>query len=138
VPENWQAKCRGLVELSFLSVHRSKGTEADYVILPAMVSMKRGRSFPSTMTDDPVLSLVMPAGDSYLFAEERRLFYVALTRARRTVVMYTVDKQVSVFLKELVQEGALEVEDIHGAAVKLYPCPSCKVGDLVIKDGKHG
>lgn len=138
VPENWQAKCRGLVEVSFLSVHRSKGTEADYVILPAMVSMKRGKSFPSTMTDDPVLSLVMPAGDSYLFAEERRLFYVALTRARRTVVMYTVDKQVSVFLKELVQEGALEVEDIHGTPVKLYPCPSCKVGDLLIKEGKHG
>nr|WP_230123459.1 UvrD-helicase domain-containing protein [Pseudomonas sp. Bi70] len=138
VPKNWQAKCRGLVEVSFLSVHRSKGTEADYVILPSMLSMKRGRSFPSTMTDDAVLSLVMPAGDSYLFAEERRLFYVALTRARRTVVMYTVDKQVSVFLKELVEEGALEVEDIHGAPVKLNPCPSCKLGDLVTKDGKHG
>lgn len=138
VPENWQVKCRGLVEVSFLSVHRSKGTEADYVILPAMVSMKRGRSFPSTMTDDPVLSLVMPAGDSYLFAEERRLFYVALTRARWTLVMYTVEKLVSVFLKELVQEVALEVEDIHGAPVKLYPCPRCNLGDLVIKDGKHG
>lgn len=138
VPGNWQAKCQGLIEVSFLSVHRSKGTEADYVILPAMVSVKRGRSFPSTMTDDPVLRLVMPEGDSYLFAEERRLFYVALTRARRTVMMYTVHKQVSIFLKEIVQDGALQVEDLHGAPVKLNPCPKCAVGDLVVQDGKHG
>lgn len=71
----------------------------DYVALSAMVSMKRGRSLPSTMTDDPVLSLVMPAGHSYLLAEEGRLFWVAPTRVRWTVVMYTVNKQVSVVLK---------------------------------------
>ena len=138
VPANWRATCSGLIDVSFLTVHRSKGTEADYVILPAMVSQRRGRSFPSTITDDPVLSLVMPAGDSYLFAEERRLFYVGLTRARRSVMMYTVKNRISVFLKELVQEGALEVKDVHGAMVKLYPCPKCTLGDLVTRDGKHG
>lgn len=138
LPENWQTRFGKFIEASFLSVHRSKGTEADYVILPAMVSMKRGRSFPSTMTDDPVLGLVMPRDDAYLFAEERRLFYVALTRARRTVLMYTVCNRVSVFLKELVQDGALQVEDIHGAPVRLSPCPICTVGDLILQDGKHG
>ena len=42
------------------------------------------RGFPSQMTDDAVLELVQPpAGDrAFPFAEERRLFYVALTRAR--------------------------------------------------------
>lgn len=138
VPGNWKARFGRLVDVSFLSVHRSKGTEADYVILPSMVSMKRGSSFPSTMTDDPVLGLVMPNGDSYPFAEERRLFYVALTRARRTVLMYTVQSKVSVFIKELAIDGALQVEDIHGAAVSLNPCPSCRVGDLVVQDGKYG
>ncbi|WP_448654342.1 UvrD-helicase domain-containing protein [Pseudomonas mohnii] len=138
VPGNWKARFGQFIEVSFLSVHRSKGTEADYVVLPSMVSMKRGRSFPSTMTDDPVLGLVMPNGDSYPFAEERRLFYVALTRARRTVVMYTVQSKVSVFVKELAIDGALQVEDIHGAPVRLNPCPSCRVGDLMVHDGKHG
>lgn len=138
VPGNWQARFGRFIQVSFLSVHRSKGTEADYIILPAMVSVKRRRSFPSTMTDDPVLGLVMPKGDSYLFAEERRLFYVALTRARRTVVMYTVQNQVSVFLKELVQDSALQVEDIQGRALRLYPCPSCNIGDLILRDGKNG
>lgn len=138
VPENWKARFGRFIEVSFLSVHRSKGTEADYVILPSMVSMKRGRSFPSTMTDDPVLGLVMPDGDSYAFAEERRLFYVALTRARRSVVMYTVHNHVSVFLKELVMDGALQVEDIQGTPVRLHPCPQCSLGDLIVQDGKHG
>ncbi len=138
VPTDWRARFGRYIQVSFLSVHRSKGTEADYVILPAMVSRKRGRSFPSTMTDDPVLGLVMPKGDAYEFAEERRLFYVALTRARRTVLMYTVQEQVSVFLKELVQDGALQVEDIRGTPVRLNPCPNCTIGDLVVKDGTNG
>ncbi|MBF8668311.1 UvrD-helicase domain-containing protein [Pseudomonas putida] len=138
VPQDWKARFGQFVELSFQSIHRSKGAEADYVILPAMVTMQRGRSFPSTMTDDPVLGLVMPGGDSYPFAEERRLFYVALTRARRTVVMYTVRERVSVFLKELVQDGMLQVEDVHGAPVRLNPCPQCTIGDVILQNGKYG
>ncbi|MDI2461869.1 UvrD-helicase domain-containing protein [Pseudomonas aeruginosa] len=138
VPGNWKARFGQFIEVSFLSVHRSKGTEADYVILPSMVSMKRGRSFPSTMTDDPVLGLVMPNGDSYPFAEERRLFYVALTRARRTVVMYTVASKVSIFIKELASDNALQVEDVQGAPVRLHPCPRCCVGDLVVQESKNG
>ncbi|WP_245178450.1 3'-5' exonuclease [Cupriavidus sp. AcVe19-1a] len=52
-----------------------------------MLSVLRGRSFPNTRADDPVLALAMPAGDNYPQGEERRLFYVALTRARRSVAM---------------------------------------------------
>src|SRR6185312_11955434 len=66
------------VEVSFLTIHRSKGSEADYVILPGMISAHRRRSFPNTRTDDPVLALAMPEGDTFPLGEERRLFYVAL------------------------------------------------------------
>lgn len=105
------------------------------MILPTMVSMKRGRSFPSTMTDDPVLGIVMPGGDSYPFGEERRL---ALTRARRTVVMFTVLNKVSRFLKELLQDGAVQIEDVNGTPVRINPCPKCMIGDVIVQSGKHG
>ncbi len=59
----------------FLTIHRSKGSEADYVILPEMISTPCGRSFPNTRTDDPVLALAMPEGDTFPLGEERRLFY---------------------------------------------------------------
>ena len=61
------------MDVEFLTAHRSKGREADYVILPGMIN----RSFPSLRADDPVLSLAMPDGDTYPLSEERRLFYVA-------------------------------------------------------------
>lgn len=54
-----------------------------------MISAHRRRSFPNNRADDPVLALAMPEGDDFPLGEERRLFYVALTRARRTVAMFT-------------------------------------------------
>ncbi|MCC8564873.1 3'-5' exonuclease, partial [Xanthomonas citri] len=122
------------MEVKFLTAHRSKGTEADYVVLPGMVS----RGFPSLRSDDPVLSLAMPAGDTYPLSEERRLFYVALTRARRTVAMFTVLGKQSPFLDELVKEGNVKVTTLAGTAVKEDRCPLCKVGVFVDRTGPHG
>lgn len=62
--------------VSFITVHASKGLECDHVILPRMSSQTLG--FPSRIEDDPILKLAMPGGDNFEFAEERRLFYVAL------------------------------------------------------------
>ncbi|MCC8402006.1 UvrD-helicase domain-containing protein [Paraburkholderia sp. MMS20-SJTN17] len=109
VPSGWQARYGGEIGLSFFTMHSSKGAEADYVILPGMVS----RGFPNTREDDPVLALAMPGTDPYPFAEERRLFYVALTRARRSVAMFTVAGYRSSFLRELVDEGAVIVRTIE-------------------------
>ena len=119
------------VDVSFLTIHRSKGSEADYVILPEMLSVARGRSFPNTRADDPVLALAMPAGDDYPLGEERRLFYVALTRARRSVVMFTARGQCSHFLRELEADGAVAITDTDGKAVREEGCPSCKQGVLI-------
>lgn len=126
------------VDVSFLTIHRSKGSEADYVILPEMVSVHRGRSFPNTRTDDPVLALAMPEGDSFPLGEERRLFYVALTRARRTVAMFTARGQCSTFLRELEEDGAVVVTDADGKAVREETCPACKQGVLVLRTGPYG
>ena len=127
-----------VVDVSFLTIHRSKGSEADYVILPEMLTVLRGRSFPSTRNDDPVLGLAMPPGDDYPLSEERRLFYVALTRARRTVAMFTVQGKCSSFLKELEADGAVTIQASDGRAVEEAPCPACSQGAIIFKSGPHG
>lgn len=134
VPPDWKTAFGSTMDVEFLTVHRSKGREADYVILPGMVN----RSFPSLRSDDPVLSLAMPDGDTYPLSEERRLFYVALTRARRSVAMFTLQGKHSPFLDELVKDGAVEVTAISGEAIHEERCPVCKVGVFVDRNGPHG
>lgn len=134
VPTDWKARHGHCMEVTFLTAHRAKGAEADYVILPGMLD----RSFPSTRADDPVLSLAMPHGDAYPLAEERRLFYVALTRARRSVAMFSVRGRRSPFLAELVQAGAVTVTSLDGHAVSDTPCPACGVGVIVPRTGRYG
>ena len=126
------------MDVSFLTIHRSKGSEADYVILPEMVSVRRGRSFPNTRADDPVLQLAMPDGDDYPMGEERRLLYVALTRARRGVALFTARGQRSSFLKELVDDGVVSVTDMEGKAIQEQGCPRCGHGVIIWRKGPHG
>lgn len=126
------------VDVSFLTIHSSKGSEADYVILPEMLSAHRGRSFPNRRADDPVLALAMPDGDNFPMGEERRLFYVALTRARRSVTMFTARGQYSSFLRELIDEGTLAITNTDGQAVLEQTCPACKQGVLMLRTGPYG
>lgn len=126
------------LDVSFLTIHRSKGAEADFVILPEMLSVLRGRSFPNTRADDPVLTLAMPSGDNFPQGEERRLFYVALTRARRSVAMFTVRGRYSSFLRELAEDGAVSITDTDGKAIHEESCPACKQGVLVLRTGPYG
>ena len=73
------------LDVSFSTVHTSKRLEADYFTVPNTAVGTGG--FPSEIEDDPVLDLAMTESDTFLHAEERRLFYVALTRARLTAVL---------------------------------------------------
>lgn len=108
-----------------LTVHRSKGLEADYVIVNGLTADKYG--FPSEIEDDPLLDLVLASADSYPNAEERRLFYVALTRARHQVHVIVDRSQPSPFALELM-EGDYEVRHVgRGVDVDLA-CPECKSG----------
>lgn len=68
------------VKLQFLTAHSSKGLSADNVIIINAKDETYG--FPSKVDDDPVLNMVVLNDTSYNYAEERRLFYVALTRTK--------------------------------------------------------
>jgi len=87
-------------KIEFLTVHKSKGLEADYVIL--LQCNKDTYGFPSLVSDDPVLNYVLTESDQFPFGEERRLFYVAITRAKvKTLVLY--DRRFpSVFVDEFL------------------------------------
>ncbi|SCK54689.1 DNA helicase-4 [Variovorax sp. HW608] len=124
------------VEISFLTVHRSKGLEADHVIVPRVTAETLG--FPSKIADDPVLQLAMPAGEAYEFAEERRLFYVALTRARSTATLITVQHMESSFISELVKEQGLRVLNADGSEGDSEICPKCGKGFLRTRTSRYG
>lgn len=88
-------------KIEFLTVHKSKGLEADYVIL--LQCNKDTYGFPSLVSDDPVLQYVLTENDCFPYGEERRLFYVAITRAKlRTWVLYDA-RFPSVFVDEFLR-----------------------------------
>jgi DNA helicase-4 len=91
------------------TVHRAKGLEADYVIVNGLSAEKYG--FPSEFEDDPLLNLVLAHPDKFEHAEERRLFYVALTRARRQVHLIVDRTHPSCFALELLN-GEYNVKHI--------------------------
>ncbi|QLF20656.1 UvrD-helicase domain-containing protein [Pseudomonas aeruginosa] len=130
----WQKQFRDRLKIVFKTVHGAKGAEAEYVFVLNMLQGTRG--FPSQIQDDPALQMAMPAPDSYPFAEERRLFYVAMTRARKQVRFYTTLAQPSQFLVELVKNQHLKIETVEG--VQLDPCPQCEQGVLILRSGKRG
>lgn len=122
------------LQVTFRTVHGSKGLEADYIVIPGLTTGTYG--FPSTIADDPVLGLAMPAPESFPRAEERRLFYVALTRARRAVLLISHPRRMSPFVIELLQDPHVTVTGKTDAPVEI--CPRCGQGTLVERNGKFG
>ncbi|NTH53711.1 UvrD-helicase domain-containing protein [Agrobacterium rhizogenes] len=123
------------IEVSGLSFHRAKGLEADYTILLDISEGDYG--VPSRIEDDELLNLVMPRPETFEFAEERRLFYVALTRARRGVFLLTNSREPSRYIRELSEIAGdnLRFETIDGDAV--HQCPACRVGQMVERKGRN-
>lgn len=121
--------------VTFRTAHSSKGLEADYVLIPRMVSGMYG--FPSEVVDDPVLGLVMSDADRFPHGEERRLFYVALTRAKKEVMLLTVRGRESAFVTELLKAGQL-TESPMSTATPVIVCPTCAQGALVPRRGPYG
>ena len=117
------------IEIKYLTVHKSKGIEADNVIILNLKNHLLG--FPNKMTDDPILSLLLKDYEDYRFAEERRLFYVALTRTKNEVVLLVLS-DVSLFVEELLADNNYLLNSIDGQP-KPVNCPYCKTGKLLIR-----
>ncbi len=96
--------------IRFLTIHASKGLEADYVIILNMINDIYG--FPSKQKNHYILNLVNQKLN-FPYEEERRLFYVALTRAKKEVYLLTNKNNPSLFIKEIKKEKEVEIINYH-------------------------
>jgi len=112
----------------FMTVHRAKGLGYDNVIIFNNIDHPYG--FPSKIEDDPVLHYVVKTDHDIDYAEERRLFYVALTRTKNRVYLVTPQQRPSDFVLELLRDypdivirGEIDAEKQTNSEQKL--CPIC-------------
>ena len=131
----------GLEAVKFSTVHAAKGLEADVVVV---VGLEAGRAgFPADKPIDPFQEMFLPPKESFEFAEERRLFYVALTRARHRVYLLFDAVSHSPFIREL-KAGGYRIEqrefshDFIQADLPVVPCPRCATGELRPRAGQRG
>ena len=87
------------MNIRYLTVHSSKGLESENVIILNLSNELLG--FPNQIEDDEVLKLMNKNKEKYHFAEERRLFYVALTRTKNNVYLMTKKNNESRFVLEI-------------------------------------
>ena len=116
----------GALEVEFSTAHSAKGKEADYVVVVDLKDDRMG--FPCRVDDDLLLDLALPPlrGKAFPFAEDRRLFYVAMTRARIGAYLVADPMRPSIFVTELLGES-----DIISRLGDLNPkCARCRTGRL--------
>ena len=87
------------LDITFMTAHASKGLGYDNVIIVNGKNETFG--FPSKIEDDPVLAFVIKGDRSIDYAEERRLFYVAMTRTKNRVFVVAPEQNPSEFLLEI-------------------------------------
>lgn len=116
------------LDITFMTAHSSKGLGYDDVIIVNGKNETYG--FPSKIEDDPVLVFVIRGDRSMDYAEERRLFYVAMTRTKNRVFFIAPEQNPSEFLLELkrdyknvVLHGDWNEEEASGRPKKA--CPLC-------------
>lgn len=126
------------LKATYRTIHGSKGLEADYVVV---VNLEFGRhGFPSEIEDDPILNLAMSEPETFDYAEERRLLYVALTRAKKQAFLVTRKNRDSMFAVELMSDSLIDVitldlADSENAFVQT--CSVCNKGVMVTRSGPY-
>lgn len=140
------------LDIEFMTAHASKGLGADYVIVLDLNS----KGFPSEKINDPLLEMVLASEDdgfeeTFPFAEERRLFYVAMTRTKNRCYLIAKTPEVSCFINEIYadnDERSIEVlydceQNRMSANISNVKCPVCeeaylyKISEEVYKCSGH-
>lgn len=115
------------LKIEYYTAHRVKGMTCDYSILLDVNSGTFG--FPSEIADDPLLNYLLHEGDTFENAEERRVFYVAITRARHKNYLFYHYINPSKFLTEILTGHPAHTPGSEN-------CPECD-GRLVKRKGPY-
>ena len=96
----------------FLTIHKSKGLEEDNIILINLTN--NNNSLPSKIKNHKIINKIIKT-DYYPYEEERRLFYVTLTRTRNNIYLLVPKSNYSIFIKELMKnyKKYIEYKNIH-------------------------
>lgn len=134
------------LNIEFRTVHKSKGLEKDYVFVLNLNNQING--FPNQIVNDPILDFVNNIQNENIeYPEERRLFYVALTRTKNDVYLFNRAVRPSVFVDQIRNKEGVEKleyvfsnEDIMTINTLLrkkfevidtgLTCPDCKMGNI--------
>ena len=116
-------------KMTFMTIHGSKGLQASRVFI---LNNKTGSyGFPNVRDEPPLIPLLLNSQDNQL-DEERRLFYVAMTRAKKRVYLVAVSNKESRFYREIVNSY-----NVQKHSNRPTTCPLCG-GDMVLRKGKYG
>jgi len=118
------------LEISFMTIHKSKGLQADIVVVLGLVDEKFG--FPGSIDTDPIMSLIIANDDSYEHSEERRVLYVAMTRPKQLLYLFTSSFNPSPFIEELKKYDEVTYDNQMDIGGQLL-CPTCSSGKLQLK-----
>jgi DNA helicase-4 len=129
------------LKISAHTIHASKGMEADYVVIVGLEKGKLG--FPSMKATHPLLEALLPPLEEFNHAEERRLFYVALTRSKQRVYLIADMAVASDFVVELLKNDyAIELNEFDTSLAQqifhLMKCAKCKTGTMVPRQSHFG
>ena len=122
-----------------LTVHKAKWLEADYVVVD-YVDQNNSYNFPSSFEDDPVLDLLLEnVKNSYLYSEERRLFYVSMTRWKKLAMLIYSNWKQSLFLKDLLKLWRWTVKILNQWETSLlseFSAPKCNICGWMLRVSK--
>lgn len=96
--------------IKYMTIHKSKGLEEDAVIIINLKDDILG--IPNKIKDNKILNYVNKYKCEYPYDEERRLFYVALTRTRGNIYLLVDKNNPSMFVKELVRKHKNQIENL--------------------------
>mgnify|MGYP001177269607 CR=1 FL=1 len=134
IPDDIKSKFKKL-NFKFLTIHKSKGLGANTVVVLNIEAGKYG--FPGYIENDPIMNLVRPGEQDFPNAEERRVFYVALTRAKQKLILCTNNYFPSEFIDELKTYPEVSYDEGTKINKALLSCTSCTKGKLYLKHPKR-
>ena len=126
-------------DIKYWTFHSSKGLEADHCILIGFFQGKTG--FPNENKEETVVEALLPSLDTFNHSEERRLLYVAITRARKKCYILGDPTAPSEFIIELLSPkynlhiGSKTFEEQYR---KIFKCHLCTPGYYRLLDSKFG